>query len=291
MTDIFYLHIKKLKYVLLTIPGLLILFLIILYPLIKILVLSLYTRDTGGSYVEALTLHNYIYFFEKQVYLTILLRTLRIAVLVTLCSLFLGYPLAYLISKLEKRVGFFVLLLILLSLWINELIRSYAWMAMLQSTGLINQTLFTLGLISYPIRLLGTELGVVVGVVNILLPFMVLPIFNNLTKIDENIILAARGLGANRGQVFLKIILPLTLPGIITGSLLVFLIALGLYITPSLLGGPEVMVMSTLIAQQMLNVLNWPFASSSSYILLALVFITIVLFWKFLRFDKLVGKI
>ena len=120
---------------------------------------------------------------------------------------------------------------------------------------------------------------------------MILPLFNNLTHIDDNLALAAKGLGATPSQVFFKITLPLSFPGIVTGSLLVFLMTLGLYITPSLLGGPNVMVMSTLIAQQMLNILNWPFASASSCILLTLVLIIILLFRKFLRFEKLIGEV
>jgi ABC-type spermidine/putrescine transport system permease subunit I len=279
------------KYALLTIPGLLILFFIFFYPLTKIILLSLYTREIGGSYTEILTFHNYIHFFEQPVYYTILLRTLRIAIFVTVCSLFLGYPLAHLLSKMEKHMSFFLLMLILLSLWVNELIRSYAWMVMLQGTGLLNRMLLTLGIISNPIQFLENEFGVVVGMVHVLLPFMILPLFNNLTHIDENLALAAKGLGAAPSQVFFKITLPLSFPGIATGSLLVFLMALGLYITPSLLGGPKVMVMSTLISQQMLNILNWPFASASSCILLAFVLVTILLFRKFLRFEKLIGEV
>lgn len=279
------------KYAILTLPGLLILFFIFFYPLTKIILLSLYTKEIGGSYMEILTLHNYIHFFEQPVYCTILLRTLRIAIFVTVCSLFLGYPLAHLLSKIEKHMGFFLLMLILLSLWVNELIRSYAWMVMLQGTGLLNHMLLTLGIISNPIQFLESEFGVVVGMVHILLPFMILPLFNNLTHIDENLALAAKGLGATPSQAFFKITLPLSFPGIATGSLLVFLIALGLYITPSFLGGPKVMVMSTLISQQMLNILNWPFASASSCILLAFVLVTILLFRKFLRFEKLIGEV
>ncbi len=277
---------KKTEHILLVLPSALFLFLFFLYPLAKIFILSLYERDIESSYVKTLTFNNYIHFFKTEVYFGVLVRTLKIAIIVTLGSLLLGYPIAYLISKF-KKVGLFVLFVILLSVSINELTVNYAWMTILQRKGLLNQVFLMTGLISNPIQFLGTELGVIIVEISILLPFMILPIFNSLNKIDTNIIFAAKSLGANNIQVLLKIILPLTLQGTIIGSLLVFLVSLGIFITPSIIGGPKVIVMSTLITQQMLSMLNWPFASASSYILLVLIIVVAILFRKFFKLDKI----
>lgn len=275
-------------YFLLIIPAIVLLFILVIYPMTKVFEISLYTREIGGSYSEILTLNNYIHFFKQPVYCSILFRTLKIAFIVTLFCFFLGYPIAHFISKIEKRMGFFLLAPIILSLLVNELIRSYAWIILLQKTGLINHSLLTFGILSEPLHLLENEFGVVICMVNILLPLMILPILYNLIIIDKNLIFAAKGLGANAFQVFYKITLPLSIPGIITGSLLVFLNALGLYISPSLLGGPKVMVMSTLISQQTLNILNWPFASALSFIVLTVVFITILVFRKIIKYDMFI---
>jgi ABC-type spermidine/putrescine transport system permease subunit I len=276
--------------ILLTIVALLLLSSLIFYPLIEILFLSLHEGTIGKTTEDGLTLQNYIHIFEQPLYFTIFLRTLKISFLVTFFCILLGYPLAHFLSRIEKRVGILLLMIILVSLWINELIRSYAWMVLLQEKGLLNSMLLFAGIVSNPINLLGNEVGVVVGMIHILLPFMILPILNSMNNIDEDLELAARGLGANSLQAFLSITLPLSLTGALTGSLLVFLIALGLYITPSLLGGPRVMVMTTLISQQILNISNWSFGSALSCSLLFIVFALVILFQKFLSFERLLGK-
>lgn len=279
---------RKLFFLLLIFPGLTLLIFVFITPLSKIILHSFYTRNIEATYEEIFTINNYISFFGTNLYCSILFRTFRIAFYATVCCLILGYPLAYMISKHEKNLSFFLYFLILLSLFVNELIRSYAWMVMFQSRGLFNQILFNIGILSSPIRFLGTEFGVIIGMVHILLPFMILPIYNNIIKIDENYILAAKSLGASPLKIFIFITLPLNISGILTGFILSFIVAIGLYITPSLLGGPKVMVMSSLITQQMLNILNWPFATASSCILLFFISIIIFLFRKILKFDNMV---
>ena len=205
--------------------------------------------------------------------------TLRTALVVTLGTLLLGYPVALALSRLRRGAATFVLILVLLPFWTSVLVRSYAWMVLLGRHGLINEPLIGVGLIGAPLRLLNTSFAVHIAMIHILLPYMILPIASVLRQIDGALPRAAAGLGAPPWRVFLQVVLPLSMPGVAAGTLLVFVLSLGFYITPALVGGPRDLMLSMLIAQQV-DLLNWPYAACLSAALLAVTLLLIAAFQR-----------
>ncbi len=246
-----------------------------LYPVARLVVLSL--ADGGASYLRI---------WEDMLYLNILLDTVMTAAIVTGFCLVLGYPVALVMAQLHKRTAFVVAACVFVPLWTSVLIRSYAWILLLQRNGPINSFLTDYGLIDGPLKLLYTHGAVVLGMTHVLLPFAILPIFATLKTLSPDYRRAAANLGANRLQTFLRIILPLSLPGVFAGGLLCFVLALGFYITPALLGGPGSMLMATLIGQQTTVLLDWPFAAALSTVLLAVTLVIVFLFRKALSLNK-----
>ena len=202
-------------------------------------------------------------------YLTVLLRTFEIAGLVTAFCLVLGYPVAFLLATttpMWRAIGFAC---IMLPLWTSVLVRTYAWMVILGRNGIVNRTLLDSGLTDEPMRMLNTRMAVVLGMVHVMLPFMILPIYSAVRGVDPELPKAAIGLGASPFRVFTTIWLPLTLRGVMAGVTLVFIVSLGFYITPALLGGGKVIMFAMLIEQQVREFLAWNFAGALSMILLA----------------------
>jgi ABC-type spermidine/putrescine transport system permease subunit I len=193
--------------------------------------------------------------------------TFHTSVIVTLGTLLLGYPVALGLVR-AKTMAPLILIVILLPFWTSVLVRSYAWMVLLGRHGLINEALLALGMIDRPIRILNTSLATQIAMVHILLPYMILPIANALRQIDPSLVRAASGLGATPFMTFRQVILPLSMPGVAAGVLLVFVLALGFYITPAMVGGPRDITLSMLIAQQV-DQLNWAYAATLSAVLLA----------------------
>jgi ABC-type spermidine/putrescine transport system permease subunit I len=193
--------------------------------------------------------------------------TLHTSVIVTLGTLLLGYPVALGLVR-AKTMAPLILIIILLPFWTSVLVRSYAWMVLLGRHGLINEALLASGMIDRPIRILNTSLATQIAMVHILLPYMILPIANALRQIDPSLVRAASGLGATPFMTFRQVILPLSMPGVAAGVLLVFVLALGFYITPAMVGGPRDITLSMLIAQQV-DQLNWAYAATLSFVLLA----------------------
>jgi len=214
------------------------------------------------------TLENLIQLAGDGVFLTVLLSTMRTALVVTIGTVLLGYPVAFALWRAGKKLAVLILVIVVLPFWVSVLVRSYAWMVLLGRHGVINEALGALGLIDAPLRLLNTPFAVHVAMIHILLPYMVLPIANALRQIDAALPRAAAGLGAGRGSIFLRVILPLSAPGVAAGTLLVFVLSLGFYVTPALVGGPRDIMLSMLIAQQV-DLLNWPYAACLSAVLLA----------------------
>ncbi len=202
-------------------------------------------------------------------------NTLYTAVIVTIGTLLLGYPVALALVR-AKRMAPLILVIVLLPFWTSILVRSYAWMVLLGRHGLINEALLSSGMIERPLRLLNTALAVQIGMIHILLPYMILPIANALRQIDPSLARAASGLGAPPWRTFLQVTLPLSVPGAAAGALLVFVLSLGFYITPAMLGGPRDITLSMLIANQV-DQLNWAYAACLSAVLLvtALVIIAV----------------
>jgi putative spermidine/putrescine transport system permease protein len=250
----------------LTLPALILLLLLFVLPLGRLFALSF----AGGSlewYAKALT---------GGLYTTILLRTFEIAAIVTACCLVIGYPVAFLLATTTpawRAIGF---AFVMLPLWTSVLVRTYAWMVLLGRNGIINRLLIDTGLMDQPLPMLNSKMAVVLGMVHVMLPFMILPIYSAVTRIDPDLAKAARGLGASTLRVVTTIYLPLTLRGILAGVTLVFVVSLGFYITPALLGGGKVLMFAMVIEQQVREFLAWNFASALSVILLA---VTLLAFW------------
>ncbi|HQI27682.1 MAG TPA: ABC transporter permease [Sedimentisphaerales bacterium] len=213
-----------------------------------------------------------------------LLRTVETSVIVTALTLAIGYPVAYLIAQVRARTAMILMAVIVMSFWISILVRTYSWMVLLQRFGLVNQTLMALGVLNQPIRLMYNQVAVSVGMVHILLPFVILPIYASLKAIDSNLVAAAVTLGATPTQTFLRVTLPLSLNGVAAGVLLVFVQGLGFYVTPMLLGGPQTLMVSSLIDRQMFSYLDWQYGSAISLVLL---FCTVVFMLAFDRFFGL----
>ena len=214
--------------------------------------------------------------------------TLRISLVVTVATLLLGYPVAYLLASVRPAVANLLLICVLVPFWTSILVRSYAWMVLLGREGTINELLTTLGIRNEPVQLLNTRLAVYVGMVHILLPFMILPLFSVMRGIDRTYLRAAENLGGSPAQVFWRVFLPLSLPGVGAGCLVVFILALGFYITPALVGGPRDVMISMLIAQQVTQ-LNWGFASALALVLLVIALAIYVGFTKVLGVERLYG--
>jgi ABC-type spermidine/putrescine transport system permease subunit I len=223
------------------------------------------------------TLENFRRLTGDTVFLSVFWTTLRTALAVTAGALLLGYPVALAMSRLGRTGARLVLIIVLLPFWTSVLVRSYAWMVLLGRKGLINEFLIAVGLTDAPLKLLNTPLAVHVAMIHILLPYMILPIASVLRQMDAALPRAAAGLGAAPRSVFAQVILPLSMPGVAAGVLLVFVLSLGFYITPALVGGPRDFMLSMLIAQQV-DLLNWPYAACLSATLLAATLLMIAAF-------------
>ncbi|MEI9425701.1 ABC transporter permease [Mesorhizobium sp. Cs1299R1N1] len=259
---------------LLLLPLLLLLLFSFLYPVGRMLAGSLFDPD--------FTLKHYARLFTEPLYMRILMRTLWIAFVATLCGFILGYPVAYAMARSRGRMTILIAACVLVPLWTSVLVRSYAWILLLQRQGVINQFLLKTGILEQPLRLIYTEGAVVVAMTHVLLPFMILPIYSALKTIPRELLQAATNLGAGPVSSFLKVTLPLSLPGVFAGTLMTFILALGFYVTPALVGGPQTMMMSTLIAQQTTVLLDWPFAGALATVLLAVTLLLTFAFRKVL---------
>lgn len=246
----------------LTVPATIFLAFFLLYPLYEILKRSV-TEPTFG-------LNNYVEFFESNVYLKVLWNTVQVSVIVTVVCLVLAYPYAYLMNLTNKRTANLMVLAVLIPFWSSLLVRTYAWTVILQDTGIINSFLLGIGVIDEPVPLVRNLLGVTIGMVHILLPFMVLPIYSVMQRIDMNYVRAANNLGASPFQAFWRVFLPLSLPGVFAGVLLVFVISLGFYITPALLGSPRDAMLGEVVVQQVQELFNWGMGGAMALMLLLL---------------------
>ncbi len=255
------------------------LFLFFVVPLTLVLAVSFASRGTYGGIEWTGTLANYTSILDP-LYLRVFWRSLWIAVLTTVVCLFLGFPLAYLIARAPKRWQSLLLLLVIIPFWTNFLVRTYAWMFILRTEGLLNTISLEIGLIDQPLNLLFTDTAVIIGLVYGYLPFMVLPLYAALERLDPAMIEAARDLYATSRQVFTRVILPLAKPGVVAGCLLVFIPTIGAYVTPDLLGGARTLMIGNLIQQQYLVVRDWPFGSALSFVLMGGVLLAVRYYLK-----------
>lgn len=250
-----------------------------LFPTLLVFLASLLHKNPLSLVSLPFTFANYKQLLNTA-YLRIFLQSLYIAGTTTLLCLIIGYPFAYLIAQSERRYKALLLLFVIIPFWTSSLIRTYAIMAILKSKGILNTLLISLGIIHQPLQLLYSNTAVFIGLVYDLLPFMILPLYANIEKLDKTFIDAARDLGAKRITIFLKIILPLTLPGILAGTLLVFLPALTLFFVPVMLGGAKSILLGNLIQNQFLTLNDWPMGAATSVILIAIMGILLGLYWR-----------
>jgi putative spermidine/putrescine transport system permease protein len=247
------------RMVLLTLPALALFVLFFGLPVLRLLSLSI----AGGS------LEWYARALKTPLYLDVFILTFEIAAAVTVVALLISYPVAYLLAtttRIWRAIGF---LFVILPLWTSILVRTYAWMVLLGRNGVVNKALIGAGIIEQPLALLYNFSGVLIGMVHVLLPYMVLPLYSAMRRVDPSLVQAAQGLGASPLLVLWRIYLPLTVNGIAAGSILVFILSLGFFITPALLGGGKVVMIAPLIQQQVGDLLDWNFAAALSTLLLA----------------------
>ncbi|MDQ2695850.1 MAG: spermidine/putrescine ABC transporter permease PotB [Pseudomonadota bacterium] len=237
-----------------------------LVPNLMVIVASVLSRGQEEFVAFAWTLDNYRRLADP-LYLAVLGKSLYLAAASTLLCLLIGYPFAWLLAGLPPRRRPWLLLLVIIPFWTSSLIRTYAMVIILKTKGVVNQTLLGLGIIDAPLDLLYTDAAVLLGLVYALLPFMVLPLYAVMEKLDRRLIEAARDLGARRRRIFLTVILPLTLPGIVAGGMLTFLPALGMFYIPDVLGGAKSLLAGNLIRDQFLTARDWPFGAAVSVML------------------------
>ncbi|MBW8299454.1 MAG: ABC transporter permease [Hydrogenophaga sp.] len=262
-----------------TLPALLLVLVFFVLP-----VLALLTRSITEP---VLGLQNYIELLGSSTYLKIFFNTFFVSALVTAISLIIGFPVAWALAIMPKRQANIVFAIILLSMWTNLLARTYAWMVLLQRTGVINKTLMGLGLIDQPLVMVNNLVGVTIGMTYIMLPFIIIPLYGVIRKIDPAILQAAALCGANRMQAFIHVLLPLAAPGMIAGALMVFVMSLGYFVTPSLLGGTANMMLAELIAQFVQSLVNWGMGGAAALVLLV---VTLSLYAVQLRLFGVAGQ-
>lgn len=250
--------------VILLVVGWLALFVFV--PNLIVIVTSFLSRDSAHFIRLPFTLDNYMRLFDP-LYAEVLLHSLWMAVIATIGCLLIGYPFAALLAQLPKRLQPLLLFLLIVPFWTNSLIRIYGLKLFLSTRGYLNETLLHLGLIDTPLRIMYTPQAVVLGLIYILLPFMILPLYSSIEKLDRACLEAARDLGASRLQTFWRIVLPLTMPGIIAGCLLVLLPAMGMFFVSDLMGGAKNLLIGNVIKTQFLNIRDWPFGAATSIIL------------------------
>lgn len=272
---------KKDLYFYLLVPSIGLLIIFFLVPMLRILGFSFF--DPG------FTLKHYQRIFQADVYIQVLGRTLLVALVVAGVCLVLGYPVSYLLASQPNKIANILLILVLIPLWTSVLVRTYSWMVLLGREGLLNQILLYFNLISNPLTILYTSKAVILGMVQILLPFMILPLFSTMKGIDRNLIKASQSLGASPTQTFLRVFFPLSLPGVAAGFILVFILSLGFFITPALLGGRKDILISMLIEIQVRELLNWGFAAALSLILLLTTIFILAIFNRFIGLDRLLS--
>lgn len=239
-------------------------------PILMLLAASFLTQDATGFFRLPFAFTSYRQLFLDPGYLEVLLRSVKLAAITTLCCLSVGYPFAWLTVRLARRQRLVILILLMIPFWTNSLVRTYAIRMVLGTNGLLNQTLLALGIIDAPLKLLYTDTAVILGLFYLMLPFMILPLYANLEKLDYRLVEAARDLGAGFAAILGKVIVPLSIPGIFAGCIMVFVPTMGLFYVAALLGGARQLLIGNLIQQQFLNARNWPLGSATSVILIIL---------------------
>jgi putative spermidine/putrescine transport system permease protein len=263
-------------------PALLMVVVLLILPMCWLAFQSVQTE-------EGFSLANYLRIFEERIYWDTFVLTFKISLIVTVLSIFLGFPIAYAASRLHGFWANLILICVIIPFWTSVLVRSYAWLVLLQRRGLVNQTLMDLGIIDQPLNLMHNTTGTVIGTLHVMLPFMVLPLYSVMKKIPQDLMQASESLGAKPFYTFRRVFLPMAAPGIMAGSILVFVICLGFFITPELLGGGRTILVSMLVQRNVELYHAWGAASAVGLVLLLVVFL---IFWginKFIPIERILG--
>ncbi|MGP4753285.1 ABC transporter permease [Agrobacterium pusense] len=261
-----------------TLPALVLLVLFFVVPVLILLSRSVTEPVLGFG--------NYAALLGSSTYLKIFFNTFAVSALVTVVSLAIGFPVAWALAIMPARLASIVFAILLLSMWTNLLARTYAWMVLLQRTGVVNKTLMGLGIIDQPLALVNNLTGVTIGMTYIMLPFIIIPLYGVIRKIDPAILQAAALCGATRFQALTRILIPLAAPGMISGALMVFVMSLGYFVTPALLGGTANMMLAELIAQFVQSLVNWGMGGAAALVLLV---VTLTLYAVQLKFFGAAG--
>lgn len=268
---------RRLSVTLLTAPALILLLGVFLIPMLLMLLLSFQDGQ------QAFTLANYSLFFQDSFYLDILWRTIRVSLWTVLATLVLGYPVAMFMAQATGKMRGIVTMCILAPHLISVVIRNFGWVVVLGEKGWINETLMAMGIIETPLRLLYNELGVVIGLTDSFIAYMVLALATSLYAIDPSLNKAASILGASRTRTFFSVTLPLSLPGIVAGTTLVFSLSMSAFVTPALMGGTSVKVIPVLAYEQIMSTLNWPLGAALAFLLLGSTIVLVSLYTKLIE--------
>ena len=268
-------------------PALSAVFFLLVIPVCFIVVYSFWLRAPSGADIPAFQFGNYQKFFADFFYPSILIRTIRVALECVGLCLVLGYIPAYYFYRSESRFKQVYLLLIMLPFWVSFIIRTMSWINIMGDTGLINHFLISIGLLKEPLSMLYNEGTVLMGLLMYLLPFMILNIYVSLEGIDKSLLEAARSMGCTEWQAFREVTLPLSLPGVSAGALLVFVLTAGTYLPPMILGGPSNEMIANLIFKRVIGTLDWPYGSAISVILLTLLFIIVWTYNRYLGINRI----
>ncbi len=268
-------------------PSLAGVFLLLVVPVCFVVVYSFWLRAPSGMDIPAFQFGNYAKFFEDFFYPSLLIRTIRVALETVVLCLVMGYIPAYFFYRTESKLKPFLMILVMLPFWISFIIRTLSWINILGDSGLINHLLMKMDIISTPLPMLYNEGAVLMGLLQYLLPFMILNIYVSLDGIDPSLTEAATSLGCTEWQAFKEVTLPLSLPGVSAGSLLVFVLTCGTYLPPMILGGPGNDMIANLIFKRIIGTLDWPFGSAISTILLTLLGIIVYTYNRYLGINQI----
>ncbi|GED30333.1 ABC transporter permease [Brevibacillus centrosporus] len=271
---------KRLSITLLTAPAMIVLLGVFLIPMLLMLLLSFQDEN------EAFSLKNYALFVQDPFYVQILWRTIRVSIWTVLATLVLGYPVAMYMAQATGKMRGIVTMLILAPHLISVVIRNFGWVVVLGEKGWVNESLIALGIIEQPLRLLYNELGVVIGLTDSFIAYMVLALATSMYAIDPSLNKAASILGASRVRTFFSVTLPLSLPGIIAGTTLVFSLSMSAFVTPALMGGTSVKVMPVIAYEQIMATLNWPLGAALAFLLLGSTIVLVTLYTKLIETKR-----
>ena len=271
-------------------PILVWLFVFFALPMMLIVVYSFGIRTQGGGIDYAFTFDNYVRYFKSNIYVSITLRSIYIALQVTIITLLLSYPVAYYLTTTTKRMRATLLVLLILPWWTSILVKNFSWVSILSDRGMVNSAMLWLGVIDEPVRLLYNQFSIVVGLVHLLIPFMTLPIFTTIDKMDSRLLEAGKNLGSSPMRCFWEITLPLSMAGVAGGCIITFILAFGSFVTPVLLGSPRQSMAASIIEDQFLQSFHWPFGAAVAIILLLLVLSVLFVFNKLVDLERIWGK-